>query len=254
MEETIPIFTSHYSLGDSILTLDKVGNTKPENPSSIFDLAGGAGLKELFLVDNRFDGFVEAYKNSCELDIQLNFGIKLVCCHDHDIKDDDSRDTESKVIIFAKNTQGYHDLIKIYNRAWTENFYYQGRTSWKQLKELWTKNLVFALPFYSSFLAVNTMTTKNIIPNFPVKKEEVVIFAEQNSGLPFEDLIKQAIKKFFNSRKQVVKTKSIYYNTYEDFIPYMVYRCIHNKTKFEKPNINHLSSNKFCWEDYLKIC
>ena len=249
MIDTIPIFSSHYSLSDSILTLEPKETSIPENPTSIFDLVKDGDLKELFLVDTRMDGFVEAQKNADKQGVQLNYGIKFVCCEDHEEKNEDSLATESNIIIFARNTDGISDLIRIYNRAWTENFYYQGRTSWRQIKEFWTENLLLVLPFFSSYLAKNTLTTRTIIPSFPVKEKEVLVFNEINSHLPFESLIKDAIEKSF-SKDQIINTKSVYYKNYSDFLAYQIYKCIHNKTKWDMPNINHLASNTFSWEDY----
>lgn len=249
----IPVFTSHYSLGDSIITLKSKGKTEEHNPTSAFDLVAESDEKEIYLVDDRFDGFVEAYKNSKSIGVQLNFGIKFVCCEDHEVKNDDSLATQSKIIIFAKNTDGYHDLIKIYNRAWTENFYYQGRTSWRQISDLWTDNLLLVMPFFSSFLATNTITTKNVIPKFPCDKKDIILLNEVNSNIPFAPLIQDSIKSFSDNKIEIIDTKSIYYKKYSDFEKYITYRCIQNQTKFEVPNINHLSSNSFCWEDYLTL-
>ena len=46
----------------------------------------------------------------------------------------------------------------------------------------------------------------------------------------------------------MIHSKSIYYKLKKDFLAYMTFKCINNRTTLEKPNMDHLSSNEFCWE------
>jgi hypothetical protein len=65
MEEIVPLFKSHCSLGRSILTLDKPKDEKnPEVSDSVFDIASEEGLKEVFLVEDNMTGFLQAYTKS----------------------------------------------------------------------------------------------------------------------------------------------------------------------------------------------
>ena len=76
MEEVVPLFKSHYSLGRSILTLGMPEEERNEESSdSIFDIAQEGGMKEVFLVEDTMAGFLEAYTNANELGIKLIFGI-----------------------------------------------------------------------------------------------------------------------------------------------------------------------------------
>lgn len=245
----IPLFTSHYSLGESILTLD----SKPleGGPESIINIIKENKIGRCVLVESKMDGFFEAYKNIEKVGAELFFGLKIIVCKDHEDKSEKSLDTESKVIIFAKNTQGYHDLIKIYNRAWTENFYYKGRTSWKQLEALWTDNLLMALPFFSSFLAINATTFNCVIPNLFTSP---IIFREINSGLPSESVINSEINNFNAEKKYMEQdVKSIYYKKYSDFKKYICYRAILNRATFSSPNVDGLASQNFCLEDFHNL-
>jgi DNA polymerase III alpha subunit len=257
MNDIIPCFSSHYSLAKSILTLDERPAPKPDKPRSvngprsIIDLAFEAALSEVFLVESKIDGFLEAYKNLSKVKIPLRFGVKMVVCADHADKSDTSLKTESKVIIFIRNNAGYNDLIKLYNRAWTDNFYYVGRTSWAQLKEFWTPNLLLALPFFSSFAAKNSLTFQTIIPDFPIPP---VIFREVHSGLPFEPLIHTALDNFNADKKlKEQRVKTIYYANRSSFKAYCVFRAIHNRTTFSRPEVEHLASDRFSFEDYLAL-
>jgi len=258
----LPIFSSHYSLGDSILTLEEAGKTKQGNPVSICDLAKDNKLSQVILVDERIDGFNEAYKNIQKAGIaQLVYGLKLVVCDNLNDKNEGTRKNESKVIIFIKNTEGYNDLIRIWNRAWTTGHFSfkdssYGRIDWSTLKELWTNNLVFALPFFSSFIAKNTLTFANIVPDLPVPNNEIIIFKETDCDLPFNPLIDDAINQFCSEemKKQIQLVKSIYYSKQEDYDTYVAFRAIHNRAEFMRPEVDHLYSNKFSFENWKELC
>jgi DNA polymerase III alpha subunit len=48
----------------------------------------------------------------------------------------------------------------------------------------------------------------------------------------------------------VVKAQSIYYENKEDFLAYLTFRCISERTTLSKPNLEHCSSNEFCAESF----
>lgn len=300
--DILPIWSSHYSLGDSILTLEEAGRTAIGNPASIVDLARENHLSQVVLVDVKIDGFLEAFRHlskpfkpsapkalsdylrdhqkdkkvptdedkaraSADLEaarlkyeresrwstgpIQPVFGLKLCVCADMNDKSDESLKTESNVIIFVKGTAGYSDLIRISNRAWTDGFYYKGRADWKLLKTFWTDNLALSLPFFSSFIARNTMTFANIVPDFPVRP---TLFREVDSGLPFAPILDRAVDKF--AREQGLEAqpvKSIYYAGPEDYDAYTTFRAIHMRGEFARPNVDHMCSDRFSWQDYLRL-
>jgi len=254
MRDILPLFTSHYSLTSSLLTLDEAGKAKPDGPQSVFDLAQSVGLKEVVLIDSKIDGFVQAYKSAEKAKVKLVYGLKLCICADMSIKDDPSLKTESKVIVLIRNTAGYSDLIRLWNRAATDGFYYQARLDWATLKSFWTPNLILALPFFSSFLAVNTLTFNRIVPDFPVAP---VVFREIGSELPFAHLIDRAIDSYVAeagiAAEDVVETKTVLYKSRSDFPAFQTLRCIGERTSFEKPNIDHLSSDAFCLESWKEL-
>ncbi len=251
-KEIIPVFSSHYSMSaGGILTLEEKGKTTAGEAVSIFDIADKNKLEEIVLVEERIDGFIQAYKNATKQGIKLIYGLKLTVCADMSDKSDASLTTESKIVIFIKNTQGYNDLLKIQARAWTEGFYYLGRIDWKTLKLFWTDNLLLGLPFFSSFIAKNTLTFAKIIPELPIPISEVQVLREINSGLPFAPLIDSALNNLTTSEN--IAVKSCYYEKYEDLKSYIVYRAILNRSKFQKPQIDHLASCNFCFEDYVNL-
>ncbi len=250
----LPIFGSHFSLpqNGSLLTLEEPGKAKLGGPVSIFDLVKEGGLKEVVIADDRPDGFISAYKVSTRLGIKLCYGLKLVVCADADIKDDASLTTESKVIIFAQDTDGYHKLVSIWSRAATRGFYYTQRTSWAWLREQWSGNLLLALPWASSFIAKNVLSFACIVPDLPCAPW---VFREINTELPFTNLIDSAINRYIkeNPIAQVQDTKSIYYTHKADFIPYQVLRAVGNRSSFACPNVDHLSVDTFSFEDWKAL-
>ena len=120
----IPLFKSHYSIGKSILTLEKKGSLK-NGPSSIIDICAENDLKELFLVEDSMGGFLEAYLNLKEIGASLRFGLRITVCADLSVKNEESLSKQSKVIIFANNRDGYKEMIKIYSLAAKDGFYYE---------------------------------------------------------------------------------------------------------------------------------
>ena len=207
--DIIPLFTSHYSFGKSILTLEKSEDIIDNRPVSIFSIAKKFNLNEIFLVENNFSGFIEAFKNAKADDVRLRFGLKLIICHDINDKSEDSFRTESKVIIWMLNSNAYKDLIKIYSKAATDGFYYIPRLDWKTLKLMWTENLALSIPSYSSFLHNNLLKNGNCIPDFGDIKPN--IFYSQ-MGLPFDQYIEDFQKSYaFNNKLEIHETHPVYF-------------------------------------------
>lgn len=247
----IPLFTSEYSYGESILTFEEVGKTKPGYPYSICDIVKENSLKQVVVVDTRPDGYIQSYKNIQASGLaHLIYGIKLCVCDDMSVKTDDSLRNEHNVIIFFNNTQGYYDYLKIGNRAWgPEGFYYRGRADFKLLKQFWTPNLTLALPFFSSFLARNTLSMATIVPDFPVPANEILVFNEIESGLPFASLIENSVVEFSSKfGASIQPAKSIYYKDSSSFESYMTNVAIHEGGTFSNPGKRHFASNRFSFE------
>lgn len=262
--DIIPVFSSTYSLGaQSILTLEEAGKTKPGNAASIVDLAKSAGLKQTFLADDRMDGFYEAQRNLAKADIALVFGLKLIVVPDLAQKDDASRVQESTVIVFMrdsaptpKDTQSpaYLDLVRLHNRAWTAGQYKgYGRIDWQSLKELWTPNLALALPFFSSFLARNTLTFSTITPDLPCAP---TVFREVDSELPFAHLIDEAIDRYVaQTGYPVQRVKSVYYagSGTSTFEQYSILRARENHGTLSSPKWDNLASDRFSFASWKEL-
>ena len=245
----IPLFKSHYSIGRSILTLSKEDSLLEEGPDSIIEICKENKIKNLFLVDDSMGGFLEAYTNSLALGINFRFGLRITVCSDRSEKNVDAQSTESKYVIFATTTAGYKKLIKIYSIAAKEGFYYVPRIDYTFLKEIWDdKDLSLAIPFYDSFLHKNCLMGALCLPDFAFTKP--TFFVEDND-LFIDKLLERRVKEFCETNgNESQKTKSIYYKNKSDFISYLTFRCINNRSDTNKPQFDHMSSNDFCIESW----
>lgn len=243
----IGLFTSHYSIGQSILTLENELEIKSNSPVSIISIAKTHKLNEIYLVENNMSGFIEAYQNTKKNNIDLHFGLKICVCEDITKKDESSFLTESNIIIWVLNSNGYKDLLKIHNQAATDGFYYLPRTDWINLKDKITENLSVSLPFYSSYISKNILNFKHrAIPDFGSISP---IHHIEEHELPFDDLLFDQIKK---SGLNTQNTHSIYYYKNKDIVPFTVFRCINNRGEYDSPGLSHFSSDKFSFESYLE--
>lgn len=241
----IPIFTSHFSIGKSILTLDHPSKTKPGGADSIFSISEDLGLQEIVIVESSMTGFLKAYNTAKELNKKIIFGLKL---NVRGPGESEESNGQHKIIIFAKDGEGCKLLNKIYSRAFAEN---DGWTTFEEIKDLWNeKSLKMAVPFYDSFIFNNTMTFNNCIPDF--RFTDPTFFVEKNN-LPFDSLIEDRVKEYAASHNFPVElVKSILYKTKSDAEALQTYKCIcgrqfQNKT-LSKPNLDHFGSDEFCAE------
>jgi len=249
--KVIPLFKSHYSIGKSILTLDKAGSSSKDASYSIVDIAKENQLKNVFLVEENMTSFLDANKNLSSIKVPFFYGLRVELCPDINDKSEESIKKSSKIIIFAKNGAGYKKLIKIFSIASTLGFYYVPRIDEKSLSENWDEScLKLCVPFYDSFLFNNTTSYCLCSPQFNFTKP--TFFLEDNE-LPFDDLVKEKVKKYCTDSFEIIDVKSIYYHTREDFKAYLTFRCINNRTTLNKPNLEHMSSAEFSFESWKEV-
>ena len=116
----IPLFKTESSIGKSILKIDDVKRIADEN-----------NLEEVYLVEDTMVGFPDAFRT---LGDRLSFGYRFSIYND-----DESNESESKIIAFADGDKGYQDLCSLYTRSCQE----KQKTPWD-----FYENLKFAIPFY----------------------------------------------------------------------------------------------------------
>lgn len=252
----LPLFKSHYSLGRSILTLDAPKDKKGKAvENSIFHVIGEQKLDTLTLVEDNISGLLDASKQASDNKIKLIFGLRMSITDDISIKDENSSKKEAKYIIFAKNSLGYKDLINIWSLAAQDGFYYHPIIDFKNLKKLWSKNLMLAVPFYDSFLNLNLLEGHMHVPNFGFTKP---IFFLEDNDIPFDEILANKVNEYCEKNGfNTVEAQSVFYKKPEDFSAYLTFRCIHaragaKKSTCEKPELNHMCSNQFNFQKIIQ--
>ena len=246
--QELPVFTSHYSIGRSILTLEEAGQSQDDGADSIFDLCVQNDIKNCFIAENNPSGFVAAIKNGKKSKVNVRLGLKLPICSDVNAPDE-IKSTEHKITIWEKNDQGYHDLIKLYSEAAVFGKVTYPRLDYNMLKKMWSTNLLLTIPFYDSFLHKNTMYGGRCLPDLDFCNPTLEI---QNNTLPFNFLIKGAVQKWANAKKwPTLNTRNILYKSRDDFENYLAFRCLHNGSTLNKPELEHMSSDSFCFESLV---
>lgn len=244
-----PLFKSHYSIGKSILTLDAEHDDK--GPDSALCLAKEAGLKNIILVEDSIGGFMEAYKNAQELELKLIFGWRVSCVNDAKQEDNDSA---HKVIIFARNTEGYHELVKVCTKASTDLKFKFPRVDFEYLHSVWSDNLVLMYPFYDSFVYNNLFTTKQCIPDFSLNP----VMSLEDNGLLFDQALRDQVKQISKSENlETEECQSVFYAKYDDFDAWVAFKCLSGRSfrgqaSLSYPLLDFCSSNTFCLEHVLK--
>ena len=252
-EPIIPLFYNDSSR-KSLMTYWTEKESTAEGPPSIVSLCKKAGLKQCFGVSTNFHSFLEGWKNLKAEGIQFCFGLQLTLCDDAKVHDQASLTNEHKIIVFAKNSQAYFDLIRLYTACASDqtNRYYIQRFDCKQLAKFWTDNMILALPFFDSFVHVNLLGYgASRVPDFPVKP---VLFREVSSGIPFASLVDRGLDRY-NQNKQCeeIRTKTIYYEKRDDFDAYITERARRQRGSFNKPNLDYMCSPHFCFESWKEL-
>jgi len=246
--DILPIFKSHYSIGRSILTLED-DPQEESYPDSIINIIKENNLNQLHLVEDNMSSFLEAYTNCKKNNINLRYGLRLTITENMEDKSEESRSKNSKFIIFFKNNEGYRKLIKIFSLASKNGFYYEPRIDFKTLKSIWDNDsLLLAVPFYDSFIFNNVLKNSLCTPQLDFTSP---IFFIENNNIPFDFIIKSKAIDFCKKNKhETLNTKSIYYKSRLDFKSYLTFRCINSRSTLNKPEIEHMSSDEFCFQSW----
>lgn len=216
----IPLLKSHFSIGRSILTIDQ-----------IFDFP----QDEVVLVEDSMSGFRAAKKKSEQTGKPLRFGLRL---------ETSCSGEPSKVIYFAKDSQGIDSLRRIYTKAFTKN---NGVYALNK-KEL--RGVKLAIPFYDSYIHRNLHHFG--AHELDLKGLDVVYFEEDNHH-PYDYQISRALDSMGIKR---VAAKSIYYKKKEDVVAFQFYKAVCNRKTgkknptYERPELDDFCSDEFCWESF----
>lgn len=259
-KDIIPLFTTDASLGKSILTSDEPKDIDESSSISVWSIAKTHNLNPVHIIEDSMIGYINHYKYSLKLDKDLVFGLKFKVVNDSLDITPESFKTESNIVVFMRNSDGYKDLIKLStainadtNRCIWDKFArkYYNRADWKLIKEYWTDNLELIIPFYDSFLHLNTLEHGHYsIPEFGKIKP---IFILEEHDLPFDDIIKNSVVNYCKENKyETANAHSIFYYKNQDLRDYQVDRCIATGSTFQMPNMEYFSQDTFSFESWKK--
>jgi DNA polymerase III alpha subunit len=221
-------------------------------PRSVFDILVKNKLDSLCLVEDSISGFLEANKNCIKHKIKLLYGLRLWVTEDALDKKEENLNKRAKYVIFIKNNEGYKNLIKISSWASKEGFYYEKCIDWKTLKLFWSdENLLLCVPFYDSFLHLNSLENHLHTPDFNFTKP---IFFIEDNDLPFDYLIKNRVEEYTKANNyDSILCQTILYPKKEDFIAWLTFKAIGNRSTLEKPDLSHCGSDMFSSEHWEKL-
>lgn len=248
---SIPLFKTHFSTGKSIIHAseydDAWDDTKPDNLANI---AVEYGLKKIFLVEDRMAACIPAFKSLKAKGIGLVFGLRMNFISDVTVA---GLEGVHKNIIFCRNEAGYKRLIAINNKAGVDFFDEEPRMDYKTLHEMWSDDLVLAVPFYDSFIHKNLLSMEQAIPDF--RGLNPVFFVEDNL-LPYDQCIQAGIEKYGPGR--TLGVKSIFYRSRKDHLAWLARKLMERGGSFgggtiEKPEKRGLGSKEFCMESWAEL-
>ena len=248
----IPIFKTEASVSKSILTVEDTDVIKENYPVSIFGILKKYDIKELIVCDDNFINFPQLYKGCNKRNINFIFGCNFNICNDEKEKTEESLSSNCKVSVLIKNSQGYKDLLKLHNaiNGNADGFYYTTRGSWKIIQDYWTENLELVLPSYDNFLHKNLLENGNAVPDFG-KIKPTILYSWQD--VAFDMVLSPKLQQFAaNNNFEFQECHNIYYYLDSHFKYFNIARCINERTKFDCPNIDFLSSSGFSFESYLR--
>ena len=110
----------------------------------LVDKAIATGMRGIALTDHgnmfgikEFFNYVE--KKNSGLEDQEKFkpilGCEMYVARESLTDKSDKSDNGYHLIVLAKNSKGYHNLVKLVSKAWTEGYYYKPRTDRHELEE-----------------------------------------------------------------------------------------------------------------------
>jgi DNA polymerase III alpha subunit len=250
--QIIPIWKTHASVGKSILTYEDEEDISDSAPVSVIAIAKKHNLKQLIVIDNSFLAFPNLYKACKKHEIQLIFGLNFTICNDVAQKDEASLSNNCRVSVLMKNSNGYKDLIKLNDaiNGSSESFYYTPRGDWNVIKKYMTDNLLLMIPPHNNFIHINLLRNGKSIPDFGNLKP-IMTFC--NIELPYTQILNPAIKTYAqNNNFELQEVWPVYYYKKDDFKAYSTFRAIHEREKFNSPNIDFFTNPEFCIESYLE--
>lgn len=202
--------------------------------------------------DGNLYGAIEFYKECTKQGIKPIIGVDFYVAprtrHDKEFKIDN---TTTRLVLLAKNKEGYDNLIKLVTAANMEGFYYRPRVD-KELLEKYKEDLIAILP---SFSGAHTSALKN---GDTVKATETLQWYKDTFGKDLhleithhpeifghEELQKQIAELSKESATQLVATGDVYYMHREDNLAREMVRCIARGTQLAGDEVDKADDFSF---------
>lgn len=205
---------SHYSLLNALPKIDDLLDEAKKNNMSALALTDAGNLY----------GAIEFYKTAKKKGIKpimgVDFYVAVRTRKDMQAGIDNRR---TRLVLLAKNHDGFKNLIKLVTDSYFEGFYYKPRID-KELIEKYNKDLICIAPSFSSDIS-NALKNKNV-----EKAKECIdfykkVYGDENFFIEItrhpeiqghEGLMQQLIKLSKETNTQIVAAHDVYYINQDD--------------------------------------
>ena len=205
---------SHYSLLNALPKIDDLLDEAKKNNMSALALTDAGNLY----------GAIEFYKTAKKKGVKpimgVDFYVAVRTRKDMQAGIDNRR---TRLVLLAKNHDGFKNLIKLVTDSYFEGFYYKPRID-KELIEKYNKDLICIAPSFSSDIS-NALKNKNV-----EKAKECIefykkVYGDENFFIEItrhpeiqghEGLMQQLIKLSKETNTQIVAAHDVYYINQED--------------------------------------
>lgn len=205
---------SHYSLLAAVPKIDE-----------LIEAAKEGGMKALALTDNgNMYGAIEFYKECQDAEIKPILGIDLyVAARTRQDKEGRLDNRRTRLVVLAKNYEGYKNLIELITDANLVGYYYKPRVDKESLKK-WSENLICIVPSFNSEL-INALRlgdeekAKEFLDfyNSAYGEENVYLELTYHPEIENHQELMTKLSEFAKKHNaKLVATQDVYYLTPED--------------------------------------
>ncbi len=219
---------SHYSLLDGLNKIDEMVNYAQEQGSPAIALTDHGTMY----------GVIEFYQKAKKAGIKPIIGVETYLAPHSRLDKNTREDRGHHLILWAKNTLGYHHLIKLISLAHLEGFYYKPRIDWSLL-EKYHEGLIASTACLGGEIP-HLIISGNLVQAEKRIKEYNTLFGQDNFYLEIQDhpeleeqaAVNQQLIKFSKKLNiPLVATNDSHYLHKEDAEAQDILLCLQNKKK-----------------------
>ncbi|HOJ49665.1 MAG TPA: DNA polymerase III subunit alpha [Spirochaetota bacterium] len=238
---------SEYSIGDSICRID-----------ALFSKAKEYRMRAVALTDHgNLFGAAELFIKASNYKIKPIIGCELYLTSD--ISKKSRLDDENKyyhIIVFARNNEGYKNLVKIVSKSFIEGFYYKPRIDYKILEE-YSKGLV------ASSACLAGEIPRLILSNRLAEAKKRALYYKELFGIDgfFLELMDHGITEQQVVNEMLIKisqdtsipliaTNDVHYISKDDYRAHDVFLCIGSGKKLTDKKRKMYPTDQFYFKSY----